>query len=112
VDDLKYHRALAASGLPRACCAYRPDGVDGGQTRNVQQMVRNSPRRPTWISETVDSSMPARGTNIFMSTVCRLSDHGMNQCYADFCSPGCAGIFAKARRAAVSVEEHRTSQRS
>jgi glucuronate isomerase len=43
----------------------------------------------------------------FHQNGCRLSDHGMNQCYADFCSPKiAAGIFAKARRgAAVSVAE-------
>src|SRR5207302_705536 len=39
---------------------------------------------------------------------CRLSDHGMNQCYAGFCSEKTAGaIFEKGRRGRpVSPEEH------
>ena len=44
----------------------------------------------------------------FHQNGCRLSDHGMNRCYADFCtSKVAAAIFAKARRGtAVSPEEH------
>src|ERR1700692_1154173 len=44
----------------------------------------------------------------FHSQGCRLSDHGLNHCFADFCSEKiAAGIFDKARRGdAVSAFEH------
>jgi glucuronate isomerase len=44
----------------------------------------------------------------FHSQNCRLSDHGMNHCFADFCSEKvAAGIFDKARKGAeVSPLEH------
>jgi glucuronate isomerase len=43
----------------------------------------------------------------FHSQGCRLSDHGMNQCHADFCSDKVAGaIFDKARKGrAIAPEE-------
>jgi glucuronate isomerase len=46
--------------------------------------------------------------DFFHSQGCRLSDHGMNHCFADFCSEKVAAeIFAKARRGeAVSPPEH------
>src|SRR5208283_2714834 len=46
--------------------------------------------------------------DFFHSQGCRLSDHGMNHCFADFCSEKtAAGIFARARRGeAVLPLEH------
>jgi glucuronate isomerase len=110
-DDLRYHRAMAAEGLAvRVLPAFRPD-----------KALRID--RPDVFNPWVDSLGQAANVEIgkldgfldalrsrhdyFHQHGCRLSDHGMNQCYADFCSPKvAAGIFAKARRgAAVSVQE-------
>ena len=45
----------------------------------------------------------------FHTQGCRLSDHGLNHCFADFCSEDvAAAVFAKARQGgAVSAQEHR-----
>ena len=52
--------------------------------------------------------------DFFHAQGCRLSDHGMNHCFADFCSEKvAAGIFDKARAGeAVSPQEQRSSPRS
>jgi glucuronate isomerase len=46
--------------------------------------------------------------DFFHANGCRLSDHGLNQCYADFCTEKVAAeLFARARRGqAASQEEH------
>jgi glucuronate isomerase len=49
-----------------------------------------------------------RRHSFFHAQGCRLSDHGLNHCFADFCSePTAADIFDKARRGEmVSPQEH------
>ncbi|MCX8091476.1 MAG: glucuronate isomerase [Verrucomicrobiae bacterium] len=111
-DDLRHHEALAASGLvTRVLPTFRPD----------KALAVNDPE---WFNRWVDRLAEAADVDIggfgaflealrkrhefFHARGCRLSDHGMTQCYADFCTERvAAGIFAKARRGrAVSPEEH------
>jgi glucuronate isomerase len=112
VDDLKHHQTLAASGIAtRIYPAFRPD----------RALAVNSPARFNQWVETLAaaSDVDIDGLDAFLDALrqrheffhtqgCRLSDHGMNQCYADFCSDKAAGaIFDKARRGKpVSDEEH------
>jgi glucuronate isomerase len=111
-DDLKHHEAIAASGLAaRVLPAFRPD-----QALAVHQ--------PAAFNAWVDRLAAASDTDIgdfsafldalrarhdfFHAHGCRLSDHGLNQCYADFCPEKIAAeIFEKGRRGlAASPEAH------
>jgi glucuronate isomerase len=112
VDDLGHHRAFAKSGHPtKMLPAFRPD----------KALTVNSP--PSF-NQWVEQLAAAANTDInsfsafisalekrhayFHSQNCRLSDHGMNHCFADFCSEKtAAGIFDQARKGGpVSPEEH------
>jgi len=112
VDDLSYHRAFATQGHPtKMLPAFRPD-----KALTVNQ--------PAGFNKWVDQLAAAANTDIssfsaftgalekrheyFHSQNCRLSDHGMNHCFADFCSEQvAAGIFDKARKGAeVTPFEH------
>jgi len=112
VDDLRYHRQIAASGLAtRVLPAYRPDRaltVDNPEMFNgwVDRLAAASDTDIVNFSDFLDA-LKARH-EFFHQHGCRLSDHGMNVCYADFCSPKvAAAIFAKARKGtAASPEEH------
>ena len=111
-DNLEYHRNFAASGHPtKMLPAFRPD-----QALTVNQ--------PAGFNQWVEQLAAAGNTDIngfsafltalqkrhdfFHSQGCRLSDHGLNYCFADFCSDKtAAAIFDKARRGeAVSPQEH------
>jgi glucuronate isomerase len=111
-DDLKYHRSFAASGHPtRMVPAFRPDKalmVDKpeafnkwleslGAVANVD--IRN-------LSDLLDALRSRH--DFFHQMGSRLSDHGLNQCFADLCSPRtAASIFSRVRRGkAASPEEH------
>ena len=112
VDDLGYHRSFAKQGHPtKMLPAFRPD----------KALAVNS---PAGFNKWVDQLAAAADTDIknfsayvsalekrheyFHSQGCRLSDHGMNHCFADFCSEKVAGvIFDKARKGnAVSTGEY------
>ena len=111
-DDLGWHRKFAAQGHPtKMLPAFRPD----------KALTVNSPASfNKWVEQlaaaaNVDiNSFSAFTTAIqkrhdfFHSQGCRLSDHGMNHCFADFCSEKtAAAIFDKARKGEkVSTEEH------
>src|SRR5215469_7431735 len=112
VDTLSDHREFARSGHPaKMLPAFRPDNA----------LAVHSPATfNRWIerlaaASNVDvNSFGAYTTalkkrqDFFHSQGCRLSDHGMNHCFADFCSEKTAAtIFDKARQGAtVSPEEH------
>jgi glucuronate isomerase len=103
VDDLGHHRAFAKQGHPtRMLPAFRPD-----KALTVHQ--------PAAFNKWVDQLAAAANTDInqfsaftsalekrhefFHAQGCRLSDHGMNHCFADFCSEKtAAAIFEKARK--------------
>jgi glucuronate isomerase len=111
-DNLEHHRAFASQGHPtKMLPAFRPD-----KALTVHQPAGFNP----WVEQlaaasNVDiNSFAAFVTalkkrhDFFHSQGCRLSDHGLNHCFADFCSEKTAAkIFARARRgAAVSPQEH------
>jgi glucuronate isomerase len=111
-DDLAYHQQIAASGLAtRVYPAFRPD-----KALDVHQ--------PELFNAWVDCLAAASNTHIarfsdFLSALrrrhdffhqmgCRLSDHGMNHCFADFCpEPVATAVFDKARSGqAATPKEH------
>lgn len=112
VDDLRWHRQIAKSNLPtRVYPAFRPD----------RALKIGAPEFSPWLKRLEESTNVAiRNLNSFLDALhkrhayfhslgCRLSDHGLDYCYATPCSDRTAArIFLKARqRKAVSQEEHR-----
>jgi len=112
VNDLRHHQKLAASGLAtRVLPAFRPD-----RALQVDQLDRFN----EWVgrlAQAADADVRdysalldalRRRHDYFHSQGCRLSDHGLSHCYANFPSDkAAAAIFSKARRhKAVSPEEH------
>ena len=110
--DLSCHRAIRASGLTtRVLPAFRPD-----RALNVQS--------PDAFNAWVDRLAAAANVDIgslqgladalrrrhddFHAMGARLSDHGLNHCYANFCSGQTAsGIFERARKGqAAGPEEY------
>ncbi len=110
-DDLRYHQALAASGFgTRVLPAYRPDKALAVQdTTRFNQWVDALESASDITIGNLDRFLEALKNrhDFFHAQGCRLSDHGMNLCYADFCSDKIAeAIFDKARRRkAVSSQE-------
>lgn len=111
-DDLRHHKAIAAQGLAtRVLPCFRPDKALG-----VNQPVAFNAwvERLAAASDTDIADFPdflhalCQRVECFHAHGCRLSDHGLNHCYADFCSTQTAtSIFAKARQGqAVSSAEH------
>lgn len=112
-DDLRYHQQIAASGIAtKVFPTFRPD-----KALNVHA--------PELFLPWVDKLAAASNTDInsygrfldalksrhdfFHSLGGRLSDHGLNHCYADFCSDAeAASIFDRALHGqAASPTEHR-----
>ena len=102
IDALEHHQAIAASDLDtKIYPTFRPDKaltVDDPATFNnwVDTLASVS---NTDISN-LDSFLDALKIrhDFFHSLGCRLSDHGLEQCYADFCgSEEADAIFQKAR---------------
>ncbi len=112
VDNLEHHRAFAKSGhATKMLPAFRPD----------KALTVNSPASfNQWAEQlAAAANVDINGFSAFILALqkrhdffhaqgCRLSDHGMNHCFADFCSEKvAAGIFDKARKGAqVSSLEH------
>ena len=111
-DSLEHHRALAASGLAtRVLPTFRPD-----KALAVHQPVQFN----AWVKCLEEAAnRDVRSLSHFLEALqarheyfhahgCRLSDHGLTQCHADFCSHDiAAAIFARARRGrAASPAEH------
>ncbi len=111
-DNLEHHRAFATQGHPtRMLPAFRPD-----RALLVNQPARFNP----WVEHLAAASNVdinnfsafvtalKKRHDFFHSQGCRLSDHGLNHCFVDFCSEKtAAGIFARARLGeAVSSQEH------
>jgi glucuronate isomerase len=105
VDDLKHHRAFAKSGHPtKMLPAFRPD----------KALTVNSPASfNKWVEQlAAAANVDINNFSAFISALekrheyfhsqgCRLSDHGLNHCFADFCSKKvAAGIFDQARAGA------------
>jgi glucuronate isomerase len=112
VDTLSDHREFARSGHPtKMFPAFRPD----------KALMVNSPSQfNRWVEKLAAASnidinnfgaftlALKRRHDFFHSQGCRLSDHGLNHCVANFCPEKiAAGIFDKARKGqTVSPQEH------
>jgi glucuronate isomerase len=111
-DDLNAHAAIAAAGLAtRVVPAFRPD-----RALTVDQPDLFRP----WVERlgaaaNVDigrfapflDALRARH-DFFHARGCRLSDHGLSHCYADFCAEKVAArIFARALRGQAASPEER-----
>jgi glucuronate isomerase len=112
VDNLGHHRAFAEQGHPtKMLPAFRPDkALTVNQPADFNKWVEQLAAAANTDINDFSAFISAleKRHEFFHSQGCRLSDHGMNHCFADFCSEKvAAGIFAKARKgAALSVLEH------
>ena len=102
-DSLEYHQALAASKLAtRVLPTFRPDkALAVHQPAQFNAWIKRlEEAADTDVRDLVHllEALQARH-DYFHAQGCRLSDHGLTQCYADFCSLKTASaIFARARR--------------
>ena len=112
VDDLAHHRAFAKSGHPtKMLPAFRPD-----KALSVHSPASFNP----WVEQLAAAAdVDIRSFSAFISALekrhdffhtqgCRLSDHGLNHCFADFCSEKIAAeVFDRARAGKpISALEH------
>ncbi len=110
-DDLRHHQAMEKSNLPtRVFPCFRPDKAlavgDDGFVSWVEQLSRVANIDVQNVSEFLQALQNRH--EYFHSMGCRLSDHGLNHCYATPCSEReAAAIFRKAREGQpISAEEH------
>ena len=103
VDTLEHHRAFAKQGHPaKLLPAFRPDKalrVDSPASFNywVEQLAAAANVDINGLGA-FSRALEQRHDH-FHAQGCRLSDHGLNHCFADFCSEKvAAGIFARARQ--------------
>jgi glucuronate isomerase len=102
VDDLRWHKQIATSSLStRVYPAFRPDkALKASDTAQFNEWVsRLEAASNKHIGRFVDflDALKCRH-DYFHAMGSRLSDHGLNYCYADFCSEAvAAAIFNKAR---------------
>jgi glucuronate isomerase len=109
-DDLKFHKAIAASGLPsRVLPTFRPDkALIVHQPEQFNQWVERLAE-----ADDVEISNLSKFLNVlrarhdyFHAQGCRISDHGMEHCFANFCSEKIASaIFSKARAGKIVSQE-------
>ncbi|HZQ96277.1 MAG TPA: glucuronate isomerase [Candidatus Sulfotelmatobacter sp.] len=112
-DDLQYHRSIAQSNLKtRVFPAFRPD----------KALALDHPDFENWIQKlAAAANIDVRDLRSFLEALrkrhddfhslgCRLSDHGLEHCYATPCSENiAASIFDKARGGQPIAEQERTS---
>jgi glucuronate isomerase len=110
VDDLKYHRKLAAAGLAtRVLPAFRPDkamAVHLPASFNpwVKKLAAAANAEIRDFASFLDALRERH--DFFHAQGCRLSDHGLNHCFADFCQEGVAArIFDRARRGKAATPQ-------
>jgi len=112
-DDLAPHKAIRDSGLAtRVYPAFRPDkalNVHLPEAFNpwVERLGAAADIAITGFQQFLDALRSRH--DYFHAMGSRLSDHGLNTCYADFCSQSvAAGIFDRARQGqAASPEDQR-----
>lgn len=117
IDDLQHHRALASSNLAssnpatRVFPAFRPDkalAIGDAEfapwAEKLAQVTNLDIRNLKAFLQALQSRH-----DYFHSLGCRLSDHGLDHCYATPCSElTAAAIFSKARASQPITEEERT----
>jgi glucuronate isomerase len=112
-DDLAHHKQIATSNLgTRVYPTFRPDRVlEIDLTEQFNTWVdKLAAVSNTSISRFADLLTALKQRHdFFHEQGCRLSDHGINHCYADFCDEKtAAAIFDKARAGhLVSADEQR-----
>lgn len=101
-DDLRYHKQIAEQGCyAKVYPAFRPDKamnvhLPDAWNEWVGKLEAASGKSIVTYREFLDAL--AQRHDYFHSIGCRLSDHGINHCYDDFCSDTVAAkIFAKTR---------------
>jgi glucuronate isomerase len=111
-DDLQHHRAIAKSHRPtQVFPAFRPE----------KALAIGDPEFLPWVeklSQVAKVDVPDLSGflkalhnrhDAFHALGCRLSDHGLNHCYAEPCSErAAAAIFAKARAGHSITDDERT----
>ncbi len=117
-DDLRYHKQIAESPLEtRVFPAFRPDkalnvhlpAAFNGWVDRLAAACNTEIRRFTDFLDALKKRL-----EYFHASGCRLSDHGLNHCYGEFCSDQEAGaIFMKARagQAAAPADQVRFASR-
>jgi len=111
VDSLEAHRKIATQkSSTRVYPAFRPDKVFAADQQDTYNTYLNRLQSASGVSiSTYAQLLEAleKRHSYFHENGCRLSDHGMNTCFASPCSEKQAeAIFAKARAGkGVTVEE-------
>jgi len=111
-DDLAWHRAFAATGHPtRMLPAFRPDkALTVNQPEGFNAWVAQLAKAANVDINNFAAFQTAlkQRHDFFHSQGCRLSDHGMNHAFADFCPENAAAaIFDQARQGrAASPQQH------
>jgi glucuronate isomerase len=111
-DNLKYHQAIAASDLAtRVFPTFRPDkAFVVHRPEQFNQWVNRLGEIADVEIESLTIFLKAlrRRHDFFHAQGCRISDHGLEHCFVDFCSEKtAAGIFSRARAGkAIAPEEH------
>lgn len=108
-DDLGHHKAYAsgaASDLPRVLPTFRPDnafGVHRAEAWNawVARLEKVSGKEIRSLNGLLEA-LSGR-VEFFDSIGCRLSDHGLERCYADECTESEASAIFDAARKGVSA---------
>ena len=111
-DDLRYHEQIAESGLEtKVYPAFRPDKALVVHRPEIflpwlEKLGALSGKDVSGFRGFLDALRQRH--DAFHAQGCRLSDHGLDHCYASSCSEETAAkIFGKARGgAAASAEEH------
>ncbi len=111
-DDLCWHRQHAASGSEiKMYPTFRPDKAlavhdPGAFNQWTSKLAAAANKQIETFNDFLDALRSRH--DFFHEQGCRLSDHGLIHCYAEFCSEATAStIFNKARTGkAVSAEEH------
>ncbi len=111
VDDLRYHRQIAKSKLSaRVYPCFRPDRALATGTPEFAPWLRQLEKSANVSIRSLNSLLDAlrKRHDYFHSLGCRLSDHGLNYCYATPCPERTAArIFARARAGKpVNQDEH------
>ena len=113
VDDLQHHQSIARSTLgTRVLPAFRPDSALAvHDPAHFNKWVRQLEQAAAVDIGDFASFLEALSLrhDYFHAHGCRLSDHGLDQCYANFCSMKTAAmIFARARRSRAISPEHQS----
>ncbi len=112
IDDLRHHRALANSKLKtRVFPAFRPDKALAIGEAEFAPWVEKLSQVANVDTRDLKNFLRALQSrhDYFHSLGCRLSDHGLDHCYATACSEQtAAAIFSKSRTGENIAAEERT----